>query len=372
MLRLAVALTALVLPGLAHANCDVLVKRAESAKGEALVGAYKELLACDKGKAEAAYNDFLKHTGDVPTMVGLSLAAIEHQVFLPVWTSLEKLKDYSARDEAAGAIGAACQDNAQVAVFLKGAYHGLKNIQFSQWDDAYVACPDPDLNAWLLDRIQDPPAMSFDEKYGTILSIWVARHGASAIDSLQAAAVTASKKDGPFNSILESMDRAVQPASYGAEVSPADAKRLSEALVAIAKQVDPERARFVADRLYNGGFEAQAASLLPRVYPDRVQGSGDLLYGVAAVETCDTNVVVHYATVAEPAKRWSIQADVEPLARAFKPKLKCSGDPWIVLVTPEPVSSAKDVDSWVDGLLPQWSTKGMTVKKASEKGIDLP
>jgi len=373
MVRYALALAALASPALAHANCDALVKQAGTAKGDALVSTYKKLVTCDKAAAETHYLDFLKQTGDVPTMVKLSLTAIDNQIFMPVWMSLEKLKDYTTRDETAQAIGAACEQHPQVVAFLKGAYFGLKNIQFAQWDDAFAACPSAEIEGWIQARVQDPPATSFDEKYNTVLKIWTDRKGADAMGALKGAAIAAAGKDGPFNSILESMDTAVQPQSYGADVSPEHAALLKSTLVEIAASVGPERARFVADRLFNGGNEAEAASLLASVYPDRIQSNGGLLYGVASIESCDNQVVVHYTTALEPGTRWAVSADIEAPARQFKPRLKCTPDgPWPVLVTPEPVADTKAVDAWVDGLLPQWTDKGMSVKTRSESSITLP
>ncbi len=372
MVRLALVLCALAAPAVASANCDALVKKAATVKGDALVSTYKALIKCDKATAEGAYLEFLKGTGDVPTMTALSLAAIDAQIFMPVWTSLEKVKDYSARDETAAAIGAACETNPQVIVFLKGAYLGLKAIQFSQWDDAFAACPSAEIEGWLQARVEDPPASSFDEKYNSVLQIWTDRKGSAAMGALKGAAIKAAGNDGPFNSVLEAMDRSVQPTSYGAEVSPEDAAALTANLVEIASGVNPERARSVADRLFNAGSEKEAASLLPRIYPDRVQAGGGMLYGVASVEACDNEVILHVASATEPGTRWSVASDLEAPARAFKPRLKCTAEgPWPVLVTPEPVADSKAIDAWVATLMKQWTDKGMSVKTRPEAAIAL-
>ena len=42
-----------------------------------------------------------------------------------------------------------------------------------------------------------------------------------------------------------------------------------------------------------------------------MQSSGGLLYGIASVESCDGQAVIHFAQATEPAKRWSILADIE-------------------------------------------------------------
>jgi hypothetical protein len=370
LLALAV-LAALPAPALAG-SCDALVAKASTAEGDALVKAYQELLACDKAEAEAAYNDFLQQTGDVETLTALSLAAIDAKAYAPVWNSLDKIKDYGTRDEAAKAIGAACTEHPEALVFLKGAYFGLKDIQFAKWDEAYAACPSEDIDAWLEGLIKKPPETSYDEKYNTLLSIWVKRKGKGALEVLTQAAITAAGNGGPFNAVLEAMDRAVQP-EYGADLSEEDRQLLRTALVEVARNVEPEKAKQVADRLYDAGAEAEAASLLPRIYPDRVQEGGKLLYGVAAIESCDKEAVIHYREVLEPAKRWSILGAVEEPVRAeAKAKLKCDpGGPWPVVATPEPVASSDGVDAWVEALEQQWVSKGYDVKTRSDKELVL-
>ncbi|TVQ91318.1 MAG: hypothetical protein EA397_09660 [Deltaproteobacteria bacterium] len=372
MVRFLVALSLLTLPSIASANCDHLVRKAATAKGDALISAYRSLIQCDKGAAEASYNDFLKQTGDVPTMVQLSLAAIDEQVYKPVWESLERIP-YNVRDETATAIGETCLEHPQVVVFLKGAYFGLKSIQFSQWDDAFVSCPSDDIEGWVEGRIKDPPAFTFDEKYNTILSIWTARKGAEALPALKSAAITAAQKDGPFLPILEAMDRSVQPETYGQDPDPAHIGALRGALVEIAGGVDPNKARQVADRLFNAGAESEAASLLPKIFPDRVQSDGTMLYGVATIEACEDQVMLHVTEVTEPASRWSIQTDVETKARSVKSRLKCKADePWPVVVSPEPFADSKAVSAWADELASQWEAQGKTVKSKSASKISLP
>lgn len=372
MMRLALAISLLTVSAPALAGkCDALIGKASSLEGPALVSTYKKVLQCDKGEAEGAYIDFLKQSGDADTLIALSLAAIDGKAYDPVWNSLDKIKDYSARDQVASGIGQACTEHEEVVVFLKGAYFGLRDIQFAQWDDAYASCPSEDVGAWLEDLVVKPPAQSYNEKYNTILAIWVKRKGKDGLDAMATAAIAAAGNNGPLASVLESMDRAVAPA-YGAEMSADDQAALEAALVKVASNVQPAEARLVADKLYNAGSESQAASLLPKVYPDRVQGDGSLLYGAASVESCDKQAVIHYATVSEPAKRWSIITDVEAPTRGYKARLKCTPDgEWPVLATPEPVSSEKEVEAWVSGLEAEWASKGFEVKTRSEGDIDL-
>jgi hypothetical protein len=354
-------------------KCDAIVAKGTKQTGVAAAATYKELLACDKAEAEAAYNDFLTKTGDVDGLTALSLAAINAKAYAPVWNSLEKIKDYSMRDEAAKAVGASCAQNAEVVVFLKGAYFGLRDIQFAQWDDAYVACPSADVDAWLDNLIKAPPERSYDEKYNTLLSIWTKRKGKDGLTTLKTAAIAAANKNGPFNSILDAMDRAVQPAEIGASPSEEDRKLLESALVDVAASLQPDKAKMLAEKLFNTGATQAAISLLPKLHADKVQPGGGFLYGVAAIESCDKQAVVHYAQVTEPAKRWTVQSELEAPARAFAPRLKCTSEgPWPVLVTAEPVKDAAAVEAWQAGLVQQWTAKGMETKARAEKAITLP
>ncbi|MFK7928007.1 MAG: hypothetical protein AB8H79_07445 [Myxococcota bacterium] len=373
MIRIALGLTLLAVPSLAFAGkCDSLVSKADSAKGADLVAAYQKLLACDKGEAEGAYIDFMTKTGDAETLVDLSLAAIDKKAYTPVWGSLDKIKDYSARKQVAEGVGMACAEHPEVLTFLQGAYYGLRDIQLGKWKTAFIKCESDQLSGFVQGLIEKPPARSFDEKYNTMLKIWVERKGADGLGVLQKGAVTAAGNEGPFSSILDSMNQAVQPTELGAEISDADRKTLQDALTAVAGQVKPESAKLVADKLFNAGAEAAAASLLPAVYPDRVQSGGGMLYGVASVEICDKEAVLHYAPATDPAKRWSIITDVEAPARAFKPRLKCeSADAWPVLATPEPVVDGKAIDAWITEVQGQWASKGFDVKLREEKGIAL-
>jgi hypothetical protein len=377
MTRLALALSALALSALAlpsaanAADCAAVAKQANAAEGEALVTAYKAYLQCDKAEAEAAFFDLMTITGDVDTLVDLSIAAIEAKAFAPVWNSLDKIKDYSARDKVAAGIGEACATKPDVVVYLKGAYFGLKDIKFAQWDDAYVACDNQEVDAWLQGLVEKPPNRSYDEKYNTLLSIWVKRKAQAGLGNLKLAAIAAAA-EGPFSSVLDAMNQAVQPTELGADMTDEDRKTLEKALVEVASAVDPEKAKLVADMLFNAGAEKAAASLLPKVYPDRVQADGRLLYGVATVETCDKEVVIHFAQATDPAARWAIGSDVEAPARTFKPRLKCTAEAaWPVLVTPEPVANAKAVSEWVTKLQSEWTGKGFDVKLREEKAIAL-
>jgi hypothetical protein len=366
------AAVALCAPSVALAGaCDVHVKKASTAKGDELVTAFKDLTKCDKAQAATSFESFMKASGDADTLVSLSLVAIDAEQYTPVWAMIEKIPDYSARDEVAEKVGAACADHAKVLPFLQGAYFGLRDIQFEQWDDALVSCPSDELTKFLEGEVAKPPASSYNEKYAAIVTAYAKRKKADALPALEKAAIAAAE-NGPFDMILEKMATAVEPAEIGEEMSAADKKKLEDSLVKVANGVKPERAKQVADSLYNAGAEQAAASLLPRVYPDRVQGGGKLLYGVASVEVCDKEAVVHWAGVTDPAKRWSILTDVEAPARAFKPKLKCTAkDAWPVLATPEPVKDSAEIQKWVDGVVAEYAGKGMSASAKGEKDFAL-
>ena len=150
---------------------------------------------------------------------------------------------------------------------------------------------------------------------------------ADALPVFTQAAIKAAD-NGPFDAILMQMESAVQP-GIGEPIKPEDKARLESSLVEIASNVNREKARAVADRLANAGASTAAASLLPTVYPDRVDEDGGFLYGAASIEraTCkgEKTAVLHIAKVEEPGKRWIILNDVrKPLrAQAETWKVRC-------------------------------------------------
>ncbi len=352
-------------------NCESMVTSGLTKQGEDLVTAFGGVVACDKAVAERTFDDFMKASGDVGTLVGLSMKAVEAEMFVPVWNMIEKVP-YTAREEVATGIGAACAEEPKVIAFLQGAYYGLRGVQFDQWKGALAACTDPAVATWIESTVQAPPDKSYDEKYNTMMNAYVTARGAEALGVLQTAAIDAGGKGGPFNPLIDAMEQAARGGGFS-DPTPENKVALETAWVEVANGVSPDQAALVADRLFVTGAEEKAASLLPKVYPDRVQSGGGLLYGVASIESCDGEAIVHYAAVDEPAKRWSIVEAVEAPAREFKPKLKCtSTDPWLVLVTGQPIAGVGDLGPWVDDLVKQWEEKGLEVKTKEEKGLTLP
>jgi len=377
MLSLALSLLITAPDALAAGKCDALVKKAETTKGTDLAAAYTALAGCDHKLAEDSYMKLLSNASDADALVAYSLAAIKLDIWNPVWGELSKISDYSARDEVASRVGAACAEEPKVTAFLQGAYFGLRDIEFSQWDDAFAACENPGLTDWLTTQVSTPPEKQYDEKFNALMGIYVNKQKSAALPVLAKAAVKAAKS-GPFDAITAQMDAAVAP-SLGETIKPEDQAALEKAFIDVAKGVDPEKAKLVADRLAAAGSEAAAAKLLPAIYPKLVQGGGAFLYGVAAVEAGDCKgkktAVVHHAVVSDPGKRWNIITDAEPAIRtAAKPQLaKCTVDAggWPVSVTPTPIAGAKNMESWLNSLAGQLTEKGYAVEMEEEKGIKL-
>ena len=155
---------------------------------------------------------------------------------------------------------------------------------------------------------------------------------------------------------------------------PESKEALAKSLVRVGEGgIRPEHAALVADRLYQQGMTERAAGLLKVVYGDRVQSDGTLLYGVASVEHCGGQAVVHLASVTEPAKRWAIDNDVHAPMRAFKQRLKCdTGEPWPVFITRAPVATEADVFTHGDTIEKRYIDKNLVVKIRNEKPIQLP
>ena len=365
----------LLLPTAHAGKCDSLLARAEKDKGAALAAAYGKLAACDKELAENHYKRFMASANDVESLVQLSAAAIDAEVWNPVWQQLDNISDYDVRDQVAEQIGSACASNDKIVPFLQGAYFGLKDIKFQQWSRAYEACDAEALATWLDGQVAKPPQRAYDEKFSALMTAYVDKKKAAALPTLAASAIAAAEA-GPYDAILMKMDEAVAT-DLGAELTTEDRQALESALIEVARAVSPDKARAVADRLATAGSQSAAAKLLPTIYPDRVQ-DGAFLYGAASVEAGECKgvktAILHVAEITEPGRRWLILEDSEAPMRAFKPKLKkCdaeTGD-WPVSVTPEPVASGKEIDAWAGELEAAWTEKGYEVKTAGEKAIAL-
>ena len=361
----------------AAASCDAALKRAETAKGADTAAAFGALIKCDRTLAEESFAKVMTNAGDADALVALTLTAIDGEVWTPVWTMVGRIKDYAARDEVATRVGEACVEHGRVVSFLQGAYFGLHDAEFLQWDNALASCESPALMTWMTQQVEGPPDKPYDEKFNTVAAAFAKKKGPAALESLAKGAVKAAK-GGPFDALLAQMDEAVAP-ELGEEMTADNKAALEKALIQVASGAGPAQARMVADRLADGGNQSAAASLLPKVYPDRVQSGGGFLYGGVSIETADCKgvktAVLHVASVTEPGKLWNILGAVEAPLRVFKPKLeKCkaeSADPWPVATTPEPLKDAKALEAWVKALTDQWTAKGYTVQRKDEKAIAL-
>ncbi len=360
----------------AHAKCDSLTGNVDLLAGDQLVARYKKVIACDTKVANQVFPKFMVAAGDADTLVALSMAAVEADIWNPVWEMVGKLSSYEARDEVAERLGMACEFNPKIVGFLQGAYFGLRDIEFSQWDDALVACQTPEFDNWLYEQVRNPPPKLYDEKWNALADATVRRMGADSLPILADSAKVAAGNGGPFESILMMMEGAVAP-DLGEDMDPEHQAKLEESLVAMAQDLPPEQARAIADRLANAGSDSKAAELLPTVYPGRASG-GIYYYGGVSVEAGDCEgektAVLHFASIADPGIRWIITAAVEGSLRSVKPRLnKCTVDaPWPVMVSPEPFENKGDINAWLDDIVNTWTEKGYQVKTRGEKEIALP
>ena len=357
-------------------KCDAILKKAGSATGDALVQTFTQLIKCDPKLAEDNFTAaFMTRADEAEVLTQLSLAAIDAQIWTPVWAMPGKIKSYEARDIIADQVGAACVEHPQVITFLQGAYAGLRDVDFQQWDDALLSCEDASLDAWLVEQAENPPDKTFDAKYDVLIAAFVKKKRAAALPHLAKGALDAANSNGPYNTMLQQMEAAVTPPM--GEVSPADRTALREALLSVAQGVDAQKAREVANRFATSGDLEAAVNLLPTIYADRVRSGGGFLYGVAAIEAgeCKGGVktaIVHYAEVNEPGKRWDVLPDASGPIKAVKPRLKkCTPEegPWLVQLTLEPVAGSSAVDDWASSLASQWTQKGYTVTTRQEATV---
>ncbi len=366
----------LMTPDASAGACDSYLKQAQSASGTSLIRAFERLASCDRTLAESNFHQIMTRATDPEVLTSLSMAAINNDIWTPVWTMPGKITSYDARDEITNAIGGQCESNEKVITFLQGAYAGIKAIDFQQWDDAFIACGSSTLTDWMVERIENPPEKLFDDKFDKLVDILVNRMGSAALPHLTAGAIKAAD-NGPYTKMLEAMRTSVNP-NLGMSIPEADKQALESALVEVAQNVSADKAREVAESLAQNGAKDAAVQLLPTIYSDRVQGNGGFLYGVAAVETgeCkgEKTAIIHYALISEPGTRWTVSGEVEDTIRASKPRLKkCTADEgkWEARVTVEPLLSSSALSGWVDEWATQLSGQGFEVTPRGEKAISL-
>jgi len=380
-IRIALAgLVALVSADIAEAKCESLVRTGSNQEGPALIRTYKRLIACDSEEAKSAYSTFMQRAGSggPEALAELAMLAIEAQLWNPVWEMIGKISDYNARDEVAAVIGEKCAETESVVNFLQGAYFGLRDLDFKQWDDALITCTAPAFEEWLIRTVENPPAKQYDEKWDTLADVVVERKKVAALTHLSTAAIAAAANNGPYDTILSHMADAID-APFGQDPKEEDVQALQAALVEVAKQVDPERARAVAGQLADAGSEEQAASLLATIYPDRVQSNGGFLYAAASVEagTCQDGskkAIVHLSVVNEPGQRFDIFDEVSTPLREVRPRLKkCSidTDPWPIWVSETPLKKSGEAEDAASRLIQDWEGRGYSVRIRNERALDI-
>lgn len=351
-------------------SCDWMVRKVATTEGESLVKLYRDLIKCDRAAAETTFDEFMRASKDLETLLPLTLLAIDQKIHRPVWEMIDKLP-YEVRDDLAYEVGAACSDRDQVIPFLQGAFYGLRAPDLARWSTSFQSCPKGVFVDWLEGIVREPPAQAYDEKYNTALNGYVKQRKIDALPVLVKAAIVSADKEGPFNAIVEKMGQAAQPTGFGATMSTGDRTRLEESMIEVAKNVGQEKAAVVADRLSQLDSEKAAASLLPVIFPERVKG-GRLEYGTAAVEACDGQAIIHWSMVSDPAKRWWVLDDVEAELRTAKAKLKCETEgEWPTFGMNEPASDRSSVDDWLSVVTAAWTDKGFKVKTKEEKAISL-
>jgi hypothetical protein len=335
----------------AHAACDKELKAVETAAGEAVPTAFGVLATCDGAKAAEALPTAVKRTGDVDSLAGLAVVAIDAGLYPAVHGLLELVPDYSAREETARAIGAACAGDPKVVTFLAELHDAVKDRTFVGWSGALASCSADELTQRLERLTSEPPPRAFDDKYAAVVDLYAQRQRTAALPVLEKAATAAAPTGGPLALVVDAMVKCVTPEGIGAKPSDADRTALVAALQRVAGSASPDGLHRLANAMVAVGAPDAAGALLPKLYPDRVQSNGSFLYGLASVERCDDASVVHWTVVEDPSKRWSIAQDVDGPARAFKGRLKCGAEvSWTIQLTPEPVKQSDEVEAWAESI----------------------
>jgi hypothetical protein len=346
--------------------CDSYLAAAAKAKGGELVAAYKGLVKCDAVLANAEFPRFMTAGGDLETLKALAIAAIDLGAHGGVGAAMSKVP-YEHRTALAQAVGDACATHPRVVEFVQASYTGLKASDFTFWQPVLATCAAPALGAWIEKTAAAPPSGNFNEKYGAVLAQLARQRGAAALAVLEAAAIKAGKEGGPLKTILETMQRAIEPQSLSASITPEDRAALEASMLRVAKSIPREQVQTVVDRLINAGSESAAATLLPIVFEDRVQAGGELLWAAAAVEACDGAAVVHWTSWTEAPTRWSVVDGATKALAGQGAKLKCDGGTWPVFASTEPLADDNAVALWLGGVVAEQEAKGLKVKPKEEK-----
>jgi len=330
----------------AAAACETEVSALQSAEGPHVAQAFAAVAACDPTVAGGQLGGAVKRTGDVESLVSLAQAAIDAGLATEVHGMLEPIPDWAAREETARAIGALCTSDPKILEYVVGLHGSVKDRTFVAWSGALRTCEAPELTAELEALAAKPSATAFDDKYATVVDLYATKKGVDAIPVLEKAAI-ASAKGGPFPVVVDALLKAATPEGIGTRPEGAAREALIGAFTRIATAATPDQVTTLADKLVAMGAEDAAAALLVHIYPDRVQPDGGFVYGVAAVERCEDEALVHWAVVREPGTRWAVTDAVQEPASSFEPRLKCKTPaPYTVVTTPGPVASTADVGAW--------------------------
>ena len=352
------------------ANCQTYVNQAASAKGKNLIQAYENLAVCDKNMATTEFETFMKRANEIDTLSKLANAAVDADIFDPIWKLPGNLADYTQRDDLVRSFGEMCNDSPKIISFFQGAYIALNDNDFGYWDVGFTNCTSAEFTTWLESSVKNPPQKNYSDKYNTILKVYTNQSRVEGLGTLSEAAI-ASAENGPFNDILNAMDAAVKP-PLGQKISPSDQEAFNKAMLKVAQTV-PSKAQFVADRLISSGSNDAAAKLLPTLFADRYAG-GYFSYVGAAIELADCSgektAIIHYNVIKESGKIWGVQSKAEEQKSSWKPKLKkCTAEQgeWLVLSSPHPV--LKEGEEWLQKVEKQYTDKGYKVSLKKEKDL---
>ena len=366
----------LVFGNTAEAKCEGYVRKAAKAKGKVVIQNFKQAYACDPEVARANFFEFMKSANDLDTLQRFTLTAIEldpifweHAGKVP-----EKISDYSMRDNLTKGLGSECSQYESLRKFMQASYITMGGNEFSRWDEAYVTCTHADIDTWIISRIENPPAQQFSAKYNTMLDILSQKKAVKALPHFEVAAIAAAEK-GPYKDIVRKITDTVTP-PIGEKMSAENREALETSLLNIAKKVDKSKASDVAFQLAAAGSEDKAAQLLPTIYAD--QYNNGFTYGVAAIELgkCKGDkkeAAIHFAELSDKKVVWSVLETATTTLRKSKAKLsKCESEgDWSIVLTGSPISSAKEIKPWTEGLKEDYEKKGYKVKLQKEKKITI-
>ncbi len=273
-------------------------------------------------------------------------------------------------------LGCSCAHNPAVVAFLVESDEALGDRFWDdRWHRALAHCRDNAVKVFLTQQLQDPAVQTHPTHFDSALDLLTEYAGVDAVPWLKVLMLAV-----PEPNQVALVRAFLGAARSGGDAEPEAAARATAALVELApdlSQAAVGQARMVIQSL---GEQQAADSLVCAYYKDRVQPSGQLLWGAVVVETArckngQLRVEVHHAPVVDSCRRWPDQlpaAVLETLGPDWTGRLaeRCKGTSTHEhLLPPQPFADQAAYETWRDETLQQVRARPAKRVDVVERGV---